>query len=144
MIRKILLLTCFLTSSSHAKDFSLHGGLGISKLSGSSSAFLTAGLEFEYKLIDFFGAGAFTNYIFADPHLAIIGFPQLYVHPLAGDWYLSASPVVRFGSGRNTEWGYRLGTRAPLELGPSLLTPVVSADFFSGNVSWNFGLGISI
>lgn len=125
------------------KRLSLNGGLGITQLSGSNQAFVAAGLEFEYRLTEYWGAGAFGNYVFSSPGVGILGAPQVYFHPLAGDWYINAAPMFQFGGG-STQVGARIGTRVPLLLGSVLLVPQVAVDFIGGGQNWWYGLSIGI
>ncbi len=125
-------------------DFRLSGGLGIVTASNSSGTDLSAGLEFEYRMHEFMGLGGFGTYVFSNPGFTLVGLPEVFLHPLAGDWYVSAAPIVEFGGGLGTHWGARLGTRIPFSIGALSLVPQVSVDFINGGKLWSFGLGISI
>jgi hypothetical protein len=126
------------------KRFSLGGGLGVTQLAGSSQAFVSAGLEFEYRVTSLIGLGAFSNYVFASPGVGIVGLPQVYIHPLGGDWYINVAPMAQFGGGADTRFGARVGTRIPLQLGSAMIIPQVSVDFIGGGQNWMYGLGVAI
>ena len=146
----IAILSASMAQSAHAEDsmpekrFSLGGGLGVTQLAGSSQAFVSAGLEFEYRVTPLLGLGAFSNYVFASPGVGIVGLPQVYIHPLGGDWYINVAPMAQFGGGADTRFGARVGTRIPLQLGSATIIPQVSVDFIGGGQNWMYGLGVAI
>jgi hypothetical protein len=119
-------------------------GVGIAQLRNSSQTDLEVGAEYEYRFEPFLGIGALGNYIFADPGITFLGAPEIFFHPLATDWLLSASPIVEFGSEIETHLGIRLGTRIPIDLGALTLVPTFAVDVISGGPDLIFGIGIQI
>jgi hypothetical protein len=126
------------------RRFALSGGVGVTQLAGSNQASVSAGLEFEYRLEPMWGVGAFGSYVFASPGIAQIGFPQVYLHPLGGDWYINAAPIAQFGGAAGTQFGLRVGTRAPLHFGVFMIVPQVAIDFIGGGRNLMFGIGIGV
>ncbi len=143
----LALITHSSTSSTvHAEllEHRLSIGVGLVHLSNPSETDFEIGAEYEYHFQPLFGVGALGNYVFSDPSVALLGAPVFYFHPLAGDWWLSASPIVQFGSGRTTQVGARVGTRVPVPLGVVTLVPSLAVDFIGGGRNYIFGLGIQI
>jgi hypothetical protein len=122
--------------------FALNGGLIHLNSTNKTSFALSA--EYEYKMTPILGIGAQGSYIFADNAITQLAAPGLYLHPLAGSWYISASPVFYMQSGLNTQVGARFTTYMPLPIGVLLLTPVLGVDLIQGGPNYIFGLGISI
>jgi hypothetical protein len=100
------------------------------------------GAEYECRMDPIFGLGGFMNYIFSDPSLTFIGLPEVFVHPLAGDFYVAASPLLETGVG--THLGVRFATRLPIPIGIAILVPSLAIDFINGGKIYWFGLGIAI
>lgn len=119
-------------------------GFGIAHLNVPSGTNFELGAEYEHTLDPLFGIGAFGNYIFSSPGVTLLGFPSLYLHPFAGDFLVSASPIVEFGSGIATYFGARLGTRVPIPLGAVTIIPSFAVDFIAGGQNYIFGLGIGL
>lgn len=122
----------------------LAAGAGITHRENPSVTAFTLGAEYEYRFDPFLGSGVFANYIFSNPSIFLLGIPMVFVHPLAGDWFVSASPIMETSSGLDTAFGVRLGTRIPLPLGILIFTPTFSVDFIRGGRNYIFGLGIGI
>ena len=138
----ITLLVFLSPQLAHADHLSISGGL--IHLNSPNSTTFEIGGEYEYSLNAFFGVGAQANYIFSNPSVTIIGVPEGFVHPIATDWYISASPIFEFASGYKTQVGARFGTRVPLPIGILTLIPSVAVDFIGGGTNYIFGFGISI
>jgi hypothetical protein len=145
-ISLIGLLALSLSTSAYAaieKDghrFSLSGGLVV--VNEQSSFALSA--EYEYRIQEFYGIGGQASYVFSSQAFSQVAAPRFYLHPLQGDWYISASPVFYFGSGMDTLVGARLTTRMPLEINILTLIPTVGIDMIKGGPNYIFGLGIAI
>lgn len=149
LLKKISLLSLFIltwsTSASAAieKDghrFSLSGGLVV--VNEQSSFALSA--EYEYRIQEFYGIGGQANYVFSSQAFSQVAAPGFYLHPLQGEWYISASPVFYFGSGMDTLVGARFTTRLPLAIEILTLIPTVGVDLIQGGPNYIFGLGIAI
>ena len=139
----IVLAALFSTRSAQA-DYSqrLTLGAGVAYFNQPSKAYFEIGAEYEYRQSAMLGIGGFANYIFSTPSITLIGVPEVFFHPLAGEWYVSAAPLMEFASGMNTQFGARLGTRIPLPLGVFVLIPTFAIDFINGGQNLIFGLGI--
>ena len=137
----VLSMLCGATHASAAYSSRLSLGAGIAAFNNSSAYFTVSG-EYEQRVDAMLGIGGFANYVFSQPGFALIGLPEGFLHPLGGDWYVSAAPIVEFGSGRSTELGARLGTRIPLPLGVFTLIPTFAVDFIGGGEDYLFGLGL--
>ena len=111
---------------------------------GDPLIFLSSGAEFEYRVDSILGVGAFGNYIFANPGISLIGVPEVFVHPLGGDWYINAAPIFEIGTNIGTHVGLRIGTRVPIALGAISLIPQVAVDFIDGQRNLILGFGIQI
>jgi hypothetical protein len=123
--------------------FSLGAGVAIFNTgNNSSTAYFEAGAEYEKRVDPMLGIGGFVNYVFSSPGFAIVGLPEGFLHPLGGEWYLSAAPIIEFGGGFNTEVGARIGTRIPLPLGAIELIPTFAVDFINGGEDYLVGIGI--
>ena len=120
--------------------FSLSGGLVV--VNEKSSFALSA--EYEYRIQEFYGIGGQASYVFSSEAFSQVAAPGFYLHPLQGDWYISASPVFYFGSGMDTLVGARFTTRMPLEINILTLIPTVGIDMIKGGPNYIFGLGIAI
>jgi hypothetical protein len=119
-------------------------GAGLVHIEGPSMTKFEIGAEYECRLDAFLGVGGFGNYIFADPGITLLGAPEIFVHPLAGKFYVAASPLIEFGSSVGTHVGARLATRIPLPLGLFILVPSFAVDFINGTRIYWFGLGIGL
>lgn len=122
--------------------FSLNGGL--IHLNNPNQTSFSVSAEYEYKLMPIFGIGGQGSYIFADNAITQLALPGAYLHPLAGDWYVSASPVFYLQSGADDRVGARFTTYMPLALNIMTLTPVFGVDVIKGGPNYLFGLGLSI
>ncbi len=136
------LFTCRSANAYYDYRFAL--GVGIAELNNSSETDLEVGAEFEYRIDALWGVGAFGNYIFSSPGISLMGVPEVFVHPLGGDWYINASPLLEIGSGIGTHVGVRVGTRVPIPLGVISLIPQVAVDFIDGQRNLILGFGIQI
>jgi len=101
------------------------------------------GAEYECRIDAFLGVGAFFDHVLSDPSYTLLGAPQLLVHPLGGDFFVAASPLLEFGP-TGTHPGLRLSTRAPIPLSVLTFVPSFAVDFVNGRRLYWFGLGISI
>jgi len=139
-----LLILCF-TSFAHA-DYSqrLSLGVGVVTQSNPSQTSFEIGGEYEYRAHPLLGIGVAGNYILSNPSITLIAVPDIFFHPLAGDWLVSAAPLIEFGSGTGTHVGTRLGTRVPLPFGPLTIVPSFAVDFINGGRNLWFGLGIGL
>ena len=99
--------------------------------------------EYEYRMNALLGVGGQVDHVFSTPSLTRIAAPTLYLHPLLGDFYVSASPVLYLGSG-NTKLGARFTSRLPLSIGILSIVPVVGVDVIKGGPNYLLGLGIGI
>jgi hypothetical protein len=142
----VFLLFCAasIPSLSARADYSqrLSLGVGVATFQHPSQVQFEIGAEYEYRLDPTWGLGGFVNYIFTDPGTAYVGLPDFFLHPLGGEWLLSASPVVEFGELSGTRVGARFGTRIPVSLGAITLVPSAAVDVISGGPDYIFGLGI--
>ncbi len=123
-------------------DYRLSVGAGIVQFNNPSQTYVDIGAEYEYRFQPLLGVGAFANYIFSTPSITLIGVPEVFLHPLGGDWLLKASPLIEFGSGISTQTGVRVGTRLPIPLGPVSFIPEASVDFIGGRRILRLGLGL--
>lgn len=117
-------------------------GAGIVHRDTPSETKFTAGAVYECRLNAFWGVGGFFNHVFADPGFSVIGAPQLLLHPLGGDFFVAASPILEFGDRTGTHAGVRLSSRVPLPLGLFILVPSVAVDFINGGRHYWFSLGL--
>jgi hypothetical protein len=117
-------------------------GVGVVHLNNPSQTDFAVSAEFEERLDAFFGLGAQGNYIFSTPGITFLGAPEIFIHPLGGEFLVSASPLVEFGSSTGTHWGTRLGTRIPVPFGLFTLVPTFAVDFIAGGKDYLFGIGI--
>ncbi|MGZ3651054.1 MAG: hypothetical protein ACXVB9_08165 [Bdellovibrionota bacterium] len=119
-------------------------GAGLVHIEQPSETDFEIGAEYECRMDILFGVGGFGNYIFSNPGITLLGAPEIFVHPLGGDFYVAGSPLLEFGSGTGTHLGIRLATRVPLPLGLFILVPSFAVDFINGTRIYWFGLGIAI
>lgn len=148
--KRILLMFALLTAPlasqaemrSGSHRFSLSGGLV--HLNNPSQTSFAIGAEYEYRLAELYGVGGQASYVFSSQAITIISVPAFYLHPLLGDWYISAAPVFYFGSTITTRVGARFMTRIPLELGPLAVVPTVGVDVIKGGPNYLFGLAFGI
>ena len=138
----ILLIGLFAYTNSFAGDQRLLVGGGLIFLNKPSRTYFQIGGEYEYRVDSLIGWGAQANHVFSDPTLTRIAAPMLYLHPLAGDWFVAAAPLFDFQSGAGMAAGARLATRVPLPLGLFVLVPSFSVDFIRGGQAYLFGLGL--
>lgn len=73
-----------------------------------------------------------------------MGAPELFIHPIATDWFLSAAPLFQIESGNGLTAGGRIGTRIPITLGILSLIPTATVDFIGGEHNVILGLGVKI
>jgi hypothetical protein len=139
-----LLLVLFSATQAQADGSNrLSGGLGVVHIDQPSKTYITLGAEFEHRMNPLFGLGGMFNYFFSDPSIVQIGAPEVFFHPLGGDFFISATPLFEFAGG-STNVGSRFGTRIPLPIGPMLLVPTAAVTFINGTKYYFFGMGISI
>ena len=117
-------------------------GAGITQTFNPNETNFSVGAEYEYSIDPFLGIGASASYIFTTPGVTVLGAPEIFFHPLGGDWIVDASPIMILASGMDTKIGAHVGTRLPIPLGLVTLVPIIGADFFSGGHYLSFGVGI--
>jgi hypothetical protein len=143
----ILAVTLFVVvphSAAFACGHRLGVGAGLVHVESPSSTNFEIGAEYECRVDAFLGIGGSGNYIFSTPSVTLVAAPEVFVHPLAGAFYVAASPLFEFGSGTGTHVGGRLATRIPLPLGLFILVPSAAIDFINGTRIYWLGLGIGI
>jgi hypothetical protein len=123
-------------------DQRLSIGAGFVTMSNPSQTSFELGAEFEHRLDPLLGLGVSANYIFSSPGVTLVAVPDVFFHPLAGEFFLSAAPLLEFGSGTGTNVGARVGTRIPVPVGAITLFPSFSIDFINGGEDYIFGIGI--
>ena len=102
----------------------------------------TFGGEYEYRLNEAFGVGAFAESVAKVERVFASG-ALLYWHPV-GDWVLLTGPGYERAEG---EWSpiLRVGAAYEIELGGGLfLTPELSFDFSEGEDLWVFGFNLGV
>ena len=119
-------------------------GGGVIFLSKTSQYQIEVGAEYEHRLNTFLGLGGQANYLFSSPGIGLLGAPEVFVHPIATDWFLSAAPLFQIGTGAGLSAGARLGTRIPITLGIFSLIPTATVDFIGGAHNVILGLGVQI
>jgi hypothetical protein len=129
-----------ITIGSHR--FSLTGGLVVLRNPDQTS--FAIGAEYEYRAEPLFGFGGQASHLFGDISVTILSAPTLFVHPLGGDFYVTAAPVFYFVSGYDTRVGARFTTRMPLELSFLTMTPTFGVDVIQGGPNYILGLSLSI
>jgi hypothetical protein len=122
----------------------LGAGAGLVHLESPSETDFEIGAEYECRFDLFLGLGGFANYVFADPGITLLGLPEVFFHPLAGDFFVAASPLLETGSAVGTHLGVRLATRVPIPLALFVLVPSFAVDFINGGRIYWFGLGLAI
>lgn len=140
-----LFLASFISGTARAEGCENRVGFGagvIHRDTTPSATDFLIGADYECRLNPVLGLGGFFNHVFSDPSMTLIGTPQVFLHPLAGDFYVAASPLFQFGSGTGTHVGARLSARVPLPLGLFILVPSVAVDFINGYRHYIFGLGL--
>lgn len=118
-------------------------GVGIVHTDEPSDTNVSVGAEYECRINRLVGIGAFGDHVFADPSFTLLGAPQVLLHPLGGDFFVAASPLIEFGSGRGTHVGARLSTRLPIPLALFVLVPSFAVDFIGGHRNYWVGLGLA-
>jgi hypothetical protein len=141
-----LAILSFLAAPAHAAGCGHHLGVGagVVHLQRPSETDFDLGVEYECRMNPFVGLGGFGNYIFSSPGILMLGAPEFYLHPLAGDFYINASPILETGSAVGTHVGARIGTRIPIPLALFVLEPSLAVDFIAGGRIYWFGLGVRI
>jgi hypothetical protein len=124
----------------YEQRFSL--GVGIAQVNNPSQTSLEIGAEYEYRFAPMLGAGALVDYIFSNPSITYLGAPEVFLHPFATDFLLSAAPLIKISD--TTSVGVRLGTRIPIPLGLITLVPIFAVDLISGGPDYIYGLGFQI
>jgi len=120
--------------------FSLSGGL----VSIENKTSFAVSAEYEYRVDPLYGMGAQGSYVFSSLAVTQLAAPGFYLHPLSGEWYISAAPVFYFVSGADARVGARFTTRMPLLIKIMTLTPTLGVDLIRGGPNYIFGLGIAI
>ena len=143
-LRLVLISLTFLAALPALGDYEQRLSLGVGAATTNSETSFDVGAEYEYRLHPLLGVGAFGNYIFSNPSITYVGFPEVFFHPFTTDFLVSASPVMETGSGLGTHFGTRLGTRIPLPFGPITIVPTFAIDFINGGQDYFYGLGISL
>lgn len=146
----LLFLSLFIFSQTNASAevrdgnhrFGLTGGLIV--LNNPTQTVFSISAEYEYQFNDFFGLGTQLAHVFASQSLTQWAVPTAYVHPLGGDWFVSASPIFYFVSGANTRTGARFLTRIPLNISVLTLVPTVGVDVIEGGPNYIVGLSFGI
>jgi hypothetical protein len=121
-------------------DFSLSGGL--IHLNNPSQTVFSLSAEYEYRMDPFYGLGAQAAYVFAANAITQVSAPIFFLHPLQGDWYISAGPIFYFGQA--TLVGARFTTRIPMDISVLSLVPTVGIDIIKGGPNFIFGLAFGI
>lgn len=119
-------------------------GVGFVHSDNPSSTDFELGAEFEYRVDPMLGLGLQGNSIFSNPAIGLVGAPEIFFHPFSTEWFLSASPIIEFGSGVGTHVGERFGTRLPISLGALTLIPTFAVDLIAGRRNYWFGIGIQL
>lgn len=148
LLKNILFLTSMtlVTNSAHAaieKDghrFALSGGL----VYVNQKASLAISTEYEYRLEPLYGIGAQASYVFASEAITQLAAPTFFLHPLEGEWIISASPVFYFSAQTKTRIGARFTTRMPLEIEILTLVPTFGIDVIEGGPNYILGLAFGI
>jgi hypothetical protein len=140
----LLTLGLALGSASARADYDQRFSLGVGfvTMSNPSQTNFEIGAEYEYRTDPLLGIGVSGNYIFSSPGTVLLAVPDLFFHPLAGEWLISAAPLLEFGQLTGTNIGARIGTRIPIPMGAVTLLPSVLLDFINGGRDWIFGVGI--
>jgi len=120
--------------------FSLGGGL----VYVNKQTSFALGAEYEYRVEPLYGIGAQANYVFSSEAFTMVSAPIFFLHPLLGDWYISAAPIFEFGSMMSTKVGARFTTRIPLDISILMFVPTFGVDLISGGPNYIFGLSIGI
>ncbi len=142
----IFLFACFLPDSANASYYNhrLNLGFGIAQTTSPSQTSLSISGEYEYRWDPYFGTGFLGSYIFSTPGFGLVGIP-FFFHPLEGDWFLGAAPLLGFSGSQPAQFGVRLETQLPIPLGVVTILPSVAIDFFAnGQQDFILGLGIRI
>lgn len=145
-MRFIILLIAVLASGTPARAddqqrFGLGGG--VFHQDNPSRTDFELGVEYEYRLNPGIGLGASGNSIFSNPVIGLLAVPELYLHPLAGEWYVSAAPLFELSNGHSSA-GTRLGTRIPLPLGAITFVPSLTVDLISSRTNYIVGFGLEL
>ena len=119
-------------------------GAGVVQQDHPDETSLAIGAEYECRFSRFWGLGAFADHVFATPEFSQAGAPQVFLHPLGGDFYVAFSPLLEFGTAIGTHFGTRLSTRLPIPLGVFTLVPSFAVDFIRGGHKYWLGLGIGL
>jgi hypothetical protein len=139
-----LSLPLFNPAVAHADyDQRLSLGVGFVTMNNPSQTSFELGAEYENRIDPMLGLGVSANYIFSSPGITLIAVPDVFFHPFASEFFLSAAPLLEFGSATGTNVGARIGTRVPVPLGAITLYPSFSIDFINGSEDYIFGIGIS-
>lgn len=132
------------TSSSVRADYSQRVSLGFGLISSGQTSQTSAelSLQYENRVNALVGLGGGGNYIFSAPALTLLAAPEVFIHPLLGEFYVSGAPLLELGSGSGTYFGGRLSTRVPIPLVALTLVPSFSIDAIHGSRNLIFGLGL--
>jgi hypothetical protein len=134
----------FLTTTFARADYTqrFEFGAGFVTMDNPSQTSFELGAEYEYRMEPMLGVGLAGNYIFSSPGITLIAVPDVFLHPLAGEWLVSAAPLLEFGQSTGTNLGVKVGTRLPISLGSFKVIPEFGIDFINGGRIYIFGLGI--
>lgn len=136
-----LSLACVPSAQAASCNSRLGLDLGLVHLTDPSKTYFHTGLEYECRFSPVWGVGGFAAYVFSDPGLALLGAPQLFLHPFGGEFYVSGSPLLQISSG-NTHLGMRLASRLSIPVGLFVLVPSLAVDFIGGGQNYWLGLGL--
>ena len=144
----LVALSCVCGVSAAKADYTsrldLSAGVAQIKNPNQDESDFTLGVEYEYRMSPLLGIGAFGSYVFSNPGITFIGWPQVSVHPFSTEFLVSVSPVVETGGDVGSHVGVRFGTRLPIPLGVVSIIPTFAIDLISGGPNYIYGLGIQI
>ena len=116
-------------------------GAGVLIQNNPSQAIFELGAEYEKRMNAMIGLGGFARYLFSTPGMTDIGVPEVFLHPFTTEFFVSAAPMIQFGSG--TDVGVHFGTRLPIPLGIVSLIPTAALELIAGQTNLILGLGIA-
>lgn len=143
LLATLVIFNSTLSNAAIEKDghrFALSGGL----VYVNQKASLAISTEYEYRLEPHYGIGAQASYVFASEAITQLAAPTFFLHPLEGEWIISASPVFYFSAQSKTRIGARFTTRMPLEIEILTLVPTFGIDVIQGGPNYILGLAFGI